>query len=71
MTPKDAEKYNLKDGQDIAVKISDKLRSLIFGNVVVRVSEKFSLACHIDTDEANAAGIKSETFGEMILKSPL
>lgn len=67
ITPKDAKEYNLRDGENISLKIFNELRPVIFGNVAVRVSEKFSLACHIDTDEANAAGIKSETFGEIML----
>jgi putative phosphotransacetylase len=41
-------------------------RSLIFNNVVVRVKENSSLSLHIDTDEGNAAGIKGESFGEII-----
>lgn len=54
MTPEDAEKYGLKDKQVVSVKIESTERSLIFGDTVVRVSPKFSLAMHIDTDEANA-----------------
>ena len=54
MTPEDAEKYGLKDKQVVSVKIESAERSLIFGDTVVRVSPKFSLAMHIDTDEANA-----------------
>ena len=41
-------------------------RSLVFGDVVVRVRNDFSLACHIDTDEANAANCSGKVFGELI-----
>lgn len=55
MTPEDAENYGLSDKQIVSVKIPSNGRELIFGDVVVRVSEKFKLAMHIDTDESNAA----------------
>ena len=55
MTPADAEKYGLQDRQVVSVKVDGKERSTIYGDVVVRVSEKFALAMHIDTDEGNAA----------------
>lgn len=55
MTPEDAENYGLTDKQIVSVKIPSNGRELIFGDVVVRVSEKFKLAMHIDTDESNAA----------------
>ena len=55
-TPADAEKYGLQDKQIVSVKVESDGRSLIFGDVVVRVSEKYTLAMHIDTDESNAAG---------------
>jgi len=42
-------------------------RDLLFENVLVRVDPSFRLAMHIDTDEANAAGIdKSNNLGEII-----
>lgn len=55
MTPEDAENYGLCDKQIVSVKVPSNGRELIFGDVVVRVSEKFKLAMHIDTDESNAA----------------
>ncbi len=65
-TPADAEKFGLKDKQIVSVKADSAERSLVFGDVVVRVSEKFSLAMHIDTDEANAAGLGPFSNGEII-----
>ena len=67
MTPADAEKYGIVDKQIVSVKIPTEGRSLIFGDVVARVSEKFAPAMHIDTDESNAAGIVGTVDGEIIL----
>ena len=67
MTPEDAENYGVKDKQVVSVKIDSPERSLVFGDVVVRVSPKFKLAMHIDTDESNAAGLSGTVDGEVIL----
>ena len=56
----DAEKVGVTNGQLVSVKVESKDRSLVFGDVVCRVSDKFSLAMHIDTDESNAAGGPTE-----------
>ena len=66
MTPEDAEKYQLEDKQIVSVKVDTDERSLIFGDVVVRVSPKFSLAMHIDTDESNAACCVPGMMGEIL-----
>ena len=56
MTPADAAEYNCTDKEIVSVKVESDGRSLVFDDVVVRVSPSYALAMHIDTDEANAAG---------------
>lgn len=65
-TPADAEQLGVKNGEIISVKIDTDGRSLVFGDVVVRVSESYALAMHIDTDESNAAGCGREQYGEIV-----
>lgn len=66
MTPADASEMNVKDKDIVWTKITTPERSTIFGDVVVRVSDKFSLAMHLDTDEANAAQCAGEVYGEIV-----
>lgn len=66
MTPVDAEEYNVKNGDIVSVLLNTNERKTIFSDVVVRVSEKFALAMHIDTDESNAANCSGALFGEII-----
>ena len=66
MTPEDAEKYGIVDKQVISVKIPTEGRALVFGDVVARVSPKYKLAMHIDTDEANAAAVPGSCIGEIL-----
>ncbi len=68
MTPADAEEYGVKDKDVVSVKVDTDGRSLIFGDVVVRVSDKYALAMHIDTDESNAAGCGRAQMGEIVVK---
>ena len=65
ITPEDALKYGVKDKDIIKVKISGD-RSLIFDEVAVRVSDKFSTVIHIDYDEANACGFVKNIRGEIL-----
>ena len=67
MTPKDAEELGVTNGEIVSVKCESKFdRHLIFGDVVVRVSPKYALAMHIDTDECNAGGLAGEVYGEIV-----
>lgn len=67
MTPKDAREYNVVDKEIVFMalsaptlsKIRSESRSVIFGDVLIRVHENFRLDFHLDTDEANASGAKT------------
>ncbi|MBS0924876.1 phosphate propanoyltransferase [Providencia sp. JGM181] len=54
----DARSLNVANGQRVCVRTEGE-RSLVFDEVVVRVDARFSLEFHIDTDEANAAGLRN------------
>lgn len=54
MTPIDAIRSHVKDNDIVFVITTSYERSLIFSDVVVRVSPSYRLAMHVDTDEANA-----------------
>lgn len=56
MSPVDAEQFGVQDKDIVTVKV-DGERGLVFENVLVRVRDDFVLEFHIDTDEANAAGL--------------
>lgn len=67
ITPEDAKAFGVVEKEVVSVKISiGNGRDLILGDVVIRVSENFKTAMHIDTDEANAAGIVGEVYGEIV-----
>ena len=65
MTPADAAEYGVADKEIVKVRV-DTDRPLIFDDVVVRVSEKFALAMHLDTDEANAAACRGTVYGDIV-----
>ncbi|MCR4590756.1 MAG: phosphate propanoyltransferase [Lachnospiraceae bacterium] len=57
MSPADAAAAGVKDKDVVSVK-ADNERGTSFENVLIRVDPEFTLEMHIDTDEANASGIK-------------
>ena len=61
----DAEKWGITDKQLLKVKVTGT-RPLVFEDVVARVSPDFALDMHIDTDEANAAGVKNGEMAEIV-----
>ena len=65
MSRTDATQLGLRHGQSVSVKIDSNGRDLTFNDVTVRVAPDFRLELHLDTDEANAAGVSNGDFGEI------
>ncbi|NOG27013.1 phosphate propanoyltransferase [Lysinibacillus fusiformis] len=65
MSPEDSAKFNVMDGQSVQIKV-EGIRPIILSNVVIRVSERYRLEMHIDTDEANAGLIQQGTVAEIV-----
>jgi len=57
MCPADAAEFGVGDGDTVDVHVGQAPRTLTFGGVRIRVRPEFRLEMHVDTDEANAAGI--------------
>ena len=66
MIPETAEKLGINNKDIVWVKCTTNGRTAILGDVVVRVSENFADAMHIDTDESNAIGATPNMMGEII-----
>ena len=66
LTTADAAEFGVSDKEIVSVKIDSCCRSTVYGDVVVRVSDKFAAAMHIDTDEANAACAFGTVYGEIV-----
>lgn len=64
--PAQAEEFGVKDKDIVWVKIETDGRSAILGDVVCRVSDKYELAMHIDTDESNAINANANTVGTIV-----
>ena len=62
MTPVEASKYGFTDKQIVSVTVEGE-RATTFDEVVIRVSEKFAPAMHVDTDESNAAALSGTVYG--------
>ena len=59
MHPDDAERFGVRDRDVVEVAVDSDGRDLIFGDVLVRVKPSYRLEMHLDTDEANAAELRS------------
>ena len=66
LVPETAEKLGVKNKDIVWVRINTPERKAVLGDVVVRVSETFADAMHIDTDESNAIGATPNLYGEIV-----
>ncbi len=58
MGVEDGKKFGVKDGDFVTVDATGERRTRFY-DVQVRVDESFCLEMHLDTDDANAAGLKN------------
>lgn len=70
LDPVTAKEFGLADKQIVSVKVGENTgRETIFGDVVIRVSESYAPAMHIDTDESNAAALGGTVDGEILISA--
>ena len=65
ITPADAGRFGVKDKQIVKLQTFTD-RPLVFGDVLVRVSDQYATRVHLDYDEANACGYKPGDLGRIL-----
>jgi acetate kinase len=66
MGPEDAQRLGVSDCDTVSVAIDSEGRDLVFQDVTVRVAPSFRLELHLDTDEANAAGVGPGDYARLV-----
>ncbi len=67
MTPLQQEKLGLKNVEKVSVLFSGEKETL-FSNVKLKVSQEANIELHLDTDDANAALLKTGDYGTIVTK---
>lgn len=62
MNPQDASYYHVKHGETVQIQIRGE-RPITFDEVLIRVSDRYNLEMHVDTDEANTALLSAKDIG--------
>jgi putative phosphotransacetylase len=65
MHPDDAQRLGVKDREHVRVRIPGET-GVVFDNVLIRINPSFRLELHLDTDDANAAGVHCDSIAEII-----
>ena len=71
MSPHDGGQLGLQDGQYVEVHVDSGERALTFDHTLVRIKDSYVTEMHIDTDEANAAGIPYRAAGELVIRTDI
>ncbi len=65
ITPADAARFGVQDKQVVNLQ-TYTARPLVFGDVLVRVSDDYATRVHLDFDEANACGYEKGDLGRIL-----
>jgi len=68
MLPRDAQRFGVKNGDFVDIE-TNGFKGIILKNVLIRVTDTSALELHIDTDEANAAQVKSNELIRIVAMS--
>ena len=68
MTPEDSARFKVQNRERVNVRLQGD-RSTVLEDVLIRITGRSALEMHIDTDEANAAGVAQESEGEMLARA--
>ena len=68
MTPEDITRFQVQNRERVNVRLKGD-RSTVLEDVLIRITNRSALEMHIDTDEANAAGVAQESEGEMLVRA--
>ena len=68
MSVEEGEKFGVRDGEYVDVELNGERRSLFY-DVQIRVHKDFRLEMHIDTDDANAAGVGNGFKAKLLKRS--
>jgi putative phosphotransacetylase len=66
MLPSQADSMGVQNGEKVSVRLVGD-RSTICEGVLIRATESSALEMHIDTDEANSAGLPAESKGQILV----
>jgi len=55
----------------VEVHVDSGERALTFDHTLVRIKDSYVTEMHIDTDEANAAGIPYRAAGELVIRTDI
>jgi propanediol utilization protein len=68
MTPDESTRFKIQNRERVNVRLKGD-RSTVLEDVLIRITDTSALEMHIDTDEANAAGVAQESEGEMLARA--